>query len=408
MMKTLLYLLLLLWTSTSLAQAERPKLIASGKTDICVGESVIFSLGGQYVWYNWNTGSKAPETEIRGERPGAVRVFCTVINREGETQFSDTITVNVFARPTPPAIAYSPSEQLLEAASADAVQWYYRDGFGRDSLIPGAVSRFYRPQLAGYYFAEAQNEAGCTNRSSVIYVCFRPRVRLIGNPSLCVGSRAILHISDHFPNYLWSNGETTQSIVFEATRPGTFNLYCRVQSAECFVRSDTVELRVFAKPQQPIVIYDSVQKHLATQSRGTYAWFKGRNVGVDTVQALNQDSIFIPTESGYYFVVVRNGWGCASASEPMYVRVIPNGIADALQHQHLAVYPNPNDGTFSIESNEQLSNTASIQLYDFTGKQIHQELLTDTPIRLSNFVPGIYQLIVSDEKNVYRTKIIIR
>lgn len=407
-MKALLYLLLLLWASTSVAQSARPKLIASSKTDICVGESVIFSLDGQYIWYNWNTGSKAPETEVRGERPGSVRVFCTVINREGETQFSDTITVNVFARPTPPAIAYSPAERLLEAASADAVQWYYRDGFGRDSLIPGAVSRLYRPELAGYYFAEAKNEAECTNRSSLIYVCFRPRVRLIGNPSLCVGSRAILHIPDHFPNYLWSTGEKTQSIVYEATRPGTFNLYCRVQSAECFVRSDTVEIRVFAKPAQPVVIYDSVQKHLATKSRGPYAWFKGRNVGVDTVQALNQDSIFIPTESGYYFVVVRNALGCASASEPMYVRVIPNGGADAMDYNPISVYPNPNDGSFSIRSDKQLSTQSSVQLFDFTGRLIHQTLLTDAPIHISNVVPGIYQLVITDGKTSYRTKVIIR
>jgi hypothetical protein len=408
MMKALLYLVLLLWASASVAQSARPKLIASGKTDICVGENVIFSLSGQYVWYNWNTGSKAPETEIRGERPGAVRVFCTVINREGETQFSDTITVNVFARPTPPAIAYFPAERLLEAASADAVQWYYRDGFGRDSLIPGAVSRFYRPELSGYYFVEAKNEAGCTNSSSVIYVCFRPRVRLIGNPSLCVGSRAILHIPDHFPNYLWSTGETTQSIVYEATRPGTYNLYCRVQSAECFVRSDTVEIRVFAKPEQPIVIYDSVQKHLATKSRGAYAWFKGRNVDVDTVQALNQDSIFIPTESGYYFVVVRNGLGCASASKPVYVRVIPNGVADDVHYHRFSVSPNPNDGSFSILSNQQLSSQASVQLYDFTGKLIHQTLLTDAPIQLSNVIPGIYQLVIRDGNSNYKTKVIIR
>jgi len=406
-MKALLYLLLLLWTSTAMAQSARPKLIASGKTDICVGENVIFSLGGEYIWYNWNTGSKAPETEIRGESPGSVRVFCTVINRDGETEFSDTITVKVSARPTPPAIAYSPSERLLEAASADAVQWYFQDGFGRDSLIPGAVSRYYRPELAGNYFVEAQNEAGCTNRSAVKYVCFRPRVRLIGNPSLCVGSRAILHIPDYFPNYLWSTGETIQSIVYEATRPGTYNLYCRVQSAECFVRSDTVEIRVFAKPAQPIVIYDSVQKHLATKSRGTYAWFKGRNVGVDTVQALNQDSIFIPTESGYYFVVVRNGLGCASASEPMYVRVIPNGVADDVHNYHFSVYPNPNDGSFSIQSNQHFSNQSSVQLYDFTGRQIHQTLLTDAPIHVSNVVPGIYQLVISDGKSFYRTKVII-
>lgn len=406
-MKALLYLLLLLWASTAMAQSARPKLIASGKTDICVGENVIFSLGGEYIWYNWNTGSKAPETEIRGESPGNVRVFCTVINRDGETQFSDTITVKVSARPTPPAIAYSPSERLLEAASADAVQWYFRDGFGRDSLIPGAVSRYYRPELAGNYFVEATNDAGCTNRSSVIYVCFRPRVRLIGNPSLCVGSRAILHIPDYFPNYLWSTGETTQSIVYEATRPGRFNLYCRVQSAECFVRSDTVEIHVFAKPEQPIVIYDSVQKHLATKSRGNYAWFRGQNTGVDTVPALNQDSIFIPTESGYYYVVVRNGSGCASASEPMYVRVIPNGIAEALDFKGITVYPNPNDGTFQIQSNDELLNQASVHLYDFTGRMVYTEVLTDASIHLSNVVPGIYQLVISDGKSMYRTKVII-
>ena len=395
--------------------AQRPKLIPSGKTDLCVGENVIFSLGGKYNWYNWNNGSKAPQTEVKALQTGIIPVYCIVIDENGITQFSDTIIVNVFPRPNVPAVSYSAQEQLLEASSINDLQWFFKGSFGQDSLINGATSRLYRPTKSGYYFAQAVNEFGCVTRSKDIFVCFKPALRVLGNTTFCLGNRIIVEVPVSYPNYEWSTGETEQAIVLEPKEAGIYSVYCTVSGSTCSIRSDVLTIRVLPVPAKPIVEIDRLNGVLVCKTKGvSYSWYRGQNTGIDTVRALNNDSIFHPREEGYYFVVVRNSAGCASVSEPILIRNTPNSLEknDFMNHQGITIHPNP--ATENITLRYPVNHDIfKVILTDLAGKKITEKNVMPTgedSLFVSELPAGVYLLYgfsSDDDVSVLFTKKII-
>ncbi|MBK8340875.1 MAG: T9SS type A sorting domain-containing protein [Flavobacteriales bacterium] len=72
------------------------------------------------------------------------------------------------------------------------------------------------------------------------------------------------------------------------------------------------------------------------------------------------------------------------------------------------VYPNPNEGRFTIESDELSGVTYAIM--DVTGKLVQQGRLlsTHTALDLSHQASGIYLLQVGSEGAAFRERIVVR
>ena len=71
------------------------------------------------------------------------------------------------------------------------------------------------------------------------------------------------------------------------------------------------------------------------------------------------------------------------------------------------VYPNPNNGIFTIESKELTSSI--IDVYDLLGQKVKsiQISSTKTLIDLSNFPKGVYLLIYTDKNKKSNKRIIL-
>ena len=91
--------------------------------------------------------------------------------------------------------------------------------------------------------------------------------------------------------------------------------------------------------------------------------------------------------------------------------LLPILSTDSFDFDDLAVYPNPNNGTFNIKMNA-LSNTVKVGVYDMRGRQIFLNDFQangrfDETINLQNTQSGMYLLTIQDDQRKITKKIII-
>ena len=130
---------------------------------------------------------------------------------------------------------------------------------------------------AGAYSVEITDSLGCMGSSPVMEVVVdpdeTPGITLLGEESFCYGESAVL-TSTPAPSYLWSTGDTTQSI--EITQSGTY--FVEVQGLCNTFQSASVDIFVF-EPELPEVQNDTFTQAgetatlMAEVSSGGLVWY---------------------------------------------------------------------------------------------------------------------------------------
>ncbi len=99
----------------------------------------------------------------------------------------------------------------------------------------------------------------------------------------------------------------------------------------------------------------------------SYQWYKnGTAVGADS-------GSYIATASANYQVVVTNSHGCPIRS--MAVNVTITGVENHNKDDSFSVYPNPNNGSFTL-SVHALDNSTTIEIKNILGQVIYSEKLS--------------------------------
>jgi len=81
--------------------------------------------------------------------------------------------------------------------------------------------------------------------------------------------------------------------------------------------------------------------------------------------------------------------------------------------EQVSVYPNPNNGSFTVELQSITLNTVSIDIYDIRGRKIHKQAYTNNGnfkqvIELGNIESGLYLMTVSDGQRKTTKRIIVK
>lgn len=294
---------------TVIANPAVPLITASGPTILCQGGSVTLTsdAGPATVW---STGQTAASITINASQV----VTATISNSAGCSATSDP--VNVVVNPTPsaptvtadnPSTVCSGTNVTLTSSSSDAYLW----------SPGGETTQGIVVNAAGTYSVTIFDGNGCSNSSApfVLNVNTTPQATITGNPILCGGASGILTASSG-SSWLWSNGETTQTIPVSAS--GTFTVTitdannCTSVSAP-FIVNAVLNPVVSVTPAGPIVTCADQLPVLTANFNSENLWSNGATT-----------SAIIPSTNGNYFVTHTDANGCTGVSNTVSVTINPN------------------------------------------------------------------------------------
>ena len=138
----------------------------------------------------------------------------------------------------------------------------------------------------------------------------------------CEGDSVILSAPTGFAAYLWTNGDTTQSITVDTS--GTFQVSVTNAVGITSPLSDSVIVEVQAYPDQPVISPNGILcegEGIDLNGPGGYASYLWNG--------MSGDSSFAITDSGFYTLQVATSAGCLSpVSDSLFVEVLPIPVAD--------------------------------------------------------------------------------
>jgi gliding motility-associated-like protein len=258
-------------------------------TTICIGQTFTLTAAGgtNYLWSTGNTTSSISVSPTV-TTSYSVAVTDTVSGCSGDTVVKITVS--------PPPVASATSATVCSGQSATLTasgggNYLWNSGETTASITPVATSATTYSVLVSI--------GTCTaSANSSVNVTPAPSVNLGSNQTICSGQNGTFNAGNSGASYLWSTGETSQSI--SVSSAGTY--WVVVALNNCLAK-DTV--KTFSAPQ--IHLHDS---SLCTTSpilldagdgAGSYLWSNG-----STAQTISVDV------SGSYWVQAMFG-NCLSA-----------------------------------------------------------------------------------------------
>ena len=196
----------------------KPKLSISGDTIICSGKKLTISAPLGFKSYLWNTGDTTRTITVSDQDSYVVNVK----NGMGWwSDYSDTLnvyvdSVNAIISRFKPANCLNSLYLNSNLQSGQSITWYKND-----SIIAGANSRQFIPQVSGIYKMKiVNNDTKCFDLSDTLIVDMRQYSnRLFKSDSIitCSTDSIILDAGAGFKMYTWNTGAKTQSIAVKQT-----------------------------------------------------------------------------------------------------------------------------------------------------------------------------------------------
>ena len=339
--------------TTAPAGTTPPVGITASQDSVCSNTTVTLTASGAST-YTWNTGSTASTITVAPANSTTYNVIGTdatggCINMAMQPIYVESITINA----TQNIVCGSPASVTLTASGANTYTWNTGNITNTISATP-TVTTTYTVNGTG-------SMAGCTSLSAI------ETVTVSSNPipitSFTLTPDTTPHYWDAYAGYppnvtnaSWSWGDGTSTIGLYPSHiyaaPGSYNVCVTV-----------------------------------TVTTGC------------SVSYCQSDSVYRLVNNSVY-------------SSMVYVNVLPphnqttsiNKVTS--KNKQVNIYPNPNSGSFVIETNAATKQT--IQVYDITGKMVLiQTVNGKTNIDASVLDEGVYNISISSSEGVVNKRIVI-
>ena len=231
----------------------------------------------------------------------------------------------------------------------------------------------------GYGKAHALNLLLSTNFTSTVS----------GPPGICADSIDLsISTSSIIDSVVWSDGSV--SSVNTTSTPGDYYAFV-YDDRGCLSHTDTVSIAQFTVPTiDPIT---QTGETLSTTASDDYQWtLNGADLPGETNTSLN-----ITPPYGTYTCYTTSADGCIAETDPITVTV---GM-ELLESAGIHLFPNPNDGTFTIGSDMEINN---VSLYTNDGRSVPVDRIGNT-YDISSFSSGVYSLLITTESHSFVVKI---
>jgi trimeric autotransporter adhesin len=343
----------------SFSNLLQPVITAGGPTTFCQGGSVLL-VGPAGLTYEWSTGEVSQNILVSQSGP----VELTVQDQFGCTGVSNTINVNVNQLPNAVVVASGPTNLCqggtvtLTASNTFSSYLWNPTGATGQSIVVG--------QPGSYSVVVTDPVNGCSATSIPVVVTqaqgVQPTIVANGPLEFCVGGSVVLSVepAGAFSSYLWSSGSTTETItVTSGAQIGVSVLDANNCLNESLLASPTT---VTVWNPQPIVEQNGGTLAVINGPFTCYQWFRNGNPVPGATF-----SIFTPELSGNHYVQVCDENGCFGNSSNVEFTV---GIADVRDLYDLNIYPNPNGGQFTVETDLGSHVDVMLTLRDVLGREL--------------------------------------
>ncbi len=287
---------------------------------------------------------------------------------------SDTAQVVVTVNNNPPIVAAGNDANVC---NGDSLYLFANATAGSTVVWNGTIQNGSNilPTQSGYQVATATSANGCTAEDSLLVTILQPTTSTL-NEVAC--DEFVLNGDVYI-----QTGTYTQLLTNAAGCDSTI----------------TLNLTINLSPSTPVV-YVQNEVNLSTDvvPGQTYQWIYCSDL-IPVPGATN--STFNPAANAIYAVVVTNNCGSDTSS---CTTVSTIGLADH-QQPEFAIYPNPNNGHFTILVPEN-NGSAKLEVLDLNGRIIFESILDEqaNELHLETLSSGTYWLRINQQVPVPVTK----
>jgi hypothetical protein len=366
-------------------------------TTVCSGVGVNLNASGanSYTWTPGNlSGSSITVT------PNQPTQYLVVGTSSNGCISSANVAVLTNASPTINLSANNSlicNGDLVTISAIGASTYTWNNGANTSTLqVTPAISTIYT--ITG-------TTNSCSASETIAISVFIPSLSISGNTSVCLGETASITASGA-NTYLWSNGFTSPGIQVTPNSTTLYTLTALSSSSgiNCPVNG-SVQVLVKAIPSLTVTssrnqMCKGESNTIFVTGANTYTWSTGTSASSIVISPTLISTV-------QFSVTGTSSLNCSN-TETISIKVNAcNGIEKNLISENvLAVYPNPNNGNFTIKSNEKLKVIVLNEL----GQTIRITELNDENNFVNNLFDlpsGIFFVIGQNQNQKIVTKIIV-
>jgi len=371
----------------------------SGPTTFCSGDSISLD-AGTWATYLWT--STATDESIYASSTGNYGVTITDGNGcVGST--STAVTVNPTPTPTIPSTSADTfctgGSVVLNPGTYTSYNW-----------STSATTQTITANTSNTFTVTVTNANGCSGTASVSVVANNSPVVTItssGSDTICSGFSISLDAGTYI-TYSWNNASTSESITVSTASTYTVTVTdfngCTGTATQAVVVNSLPSVSWNFSVDTTCINYPAITLTGGSPSGGSYL---GQAVSGTTFTP-NQTTTGNDTLTYRYTDPTT---GCVNTAYHVIYVDACTGIPEVSSSYFVSVYPNPNDGNFTISYNV-ASQITALRIADMTGRIVYSQSLSGLEgkqtINASNLSRGIYYWeVISNSDISSKGKIII-
>ncbi len=361
------------------------------------GGSVTLDAGNPGSLFFWSDNTSAQTTTV--STSGTYNVY--VVTQAGCTN-SDTINVTINNQP----------DADLGADTAICGSSITLDAGNPGSTYAWSTSA--NTQLvtvgSGTYSVTVTDPSGCADSDTItVTTNATPSVSAGPDVSICPSQSTNLSASGAL-SYIWSNNAQTSSTSVSPSVSTSY--YVTGYDANGCSASDVVIVTVLpmsnAQFTANVVGATGIFTNQSTNAV-TYSWNFGDSSPLDNTANPTHDY----TSNGTYTVTLTVTGPCGTDTYTQVITITQVGMQDTDLANTLSLFPNPNDGMFTLSFSFEKAKDVTVEVLDVTGRLVYSDrqngiTLYNKQIGIENADQGMYMVRIITTEGVATQKIIIQ